>query len=130
MNITKMNLQHCFENEAMLQDLLEEGSLNGRYLQIEPIVNRDGIFKRGKDCWFEVRGRAFTYDITMFKYEFSLLDYPSLSAQQLNALQAIVKTKLASNQQKKLYDVICYHAKDFSRRLDVYKGYKECGMFK
>jgi hypothetical protein len=125
-----MNLQYCFEDEAMLQDLLEEGSRNGRYLQIEPIVNRDGIFKRGTECWFEVRGRAFTYDLAMFKYEFSLLDYPSLSAQQLNALQAIMKAKLASKQQKKLHDVICYHAKDFNRRLDVYKGYKKCGMFK
>lgn len=129
MNITRMNLQFYMEDEDMLEELVENGKHNGRYTQREPIVNRDGVFKRGKDCWFEVRGQAFTYDIEMFKYEFSLLNAPSLSTQQVNALKAIVKAKLATKQQKKMYEVICYHVNDLQSRLSMYKGHKRCGMF-
>jgi hypothetical protein len=113
------------EDEDMLEELVEDGKRNGRYIQIEPIVNRDGIFKRGTECWFEVRGEAFTYDIAMFKYKFSLLDAPTLSAQQMNALHAIVKAKLASKQQKKLYNTVCYNAEDLYRRLEMYKANKK-----
>lgn len=58
MNISRMNLQYYMEDEDILEELVEDGRFNGRYTQIEPILNRDGIFKRGNECWFEVRGQA------------------------------------------------------------------------
>lgn len=128
MNITRINLEFYMEDEDMLEELVEDGKRTGRYLQIEPIVNRDGIFKRGIECWFEIRGLAFTYDLAMFKYKFSLLDAPALSAQQMNALHAIVKAKLASKQQKKLYNTVCYNAEDLYRRLEIYKSNKKFGL--
>jgi hypothetical protein len=128
MNIARINLEFYMEDEDMLEELVEDGKHNGRYLQIEPIVNRDGIFKRGNECWFEIRGLAFTYDLAMFKYKFSLLDAPTLSSQQMNALHEIVKAKLASKQQKKLYNTVCYNAEDLYRRLEMYKANKKFGL--
>lgn len=129
MNVSRMNLEFYMEDADMLEELVEEGKHNGRYLQIEPIVNSNGIFKRGKDCWFEVAGKAFTYDLSMFNYKFSLLNAPSLSQQQFNALIAIVKVKLATKQQKKMYDIVCHQANDLESRLGIYKANKRFGMF-
>lgn len=129
MNITRMNLQFYMIDEDMLVDLIDYGRINGSYTQLEPILNRDGVFKRGKNCWFEVRGQAFTYDIELFKYELSLLNAPSLSIQQINALEAIVKAKLATKTQKNMYEVIAYRVNDLQHRLSIYKSNKRCGMF-
>lgn len=129
MNITRMNLQFYMIDEDMLDELVDYGRKNGSYTQLEPVLNRDGVFKRGKDCWFEVRGQAFTYDIELFKYELSLLNAPSLSMQQINALEAIVKAKLATKKQKNMYEVIAYRVNDLQSRLSIYKGNKCCGMF-
>lgn len=128
MNISRMNLQYYMEDEDMLEELVEDGRFNGRYTQIEPILNRDGIFKRGNECWFEVRGQAFMYDIEMFKYEFKILNNQSLSIQQVKALEAIVKVKMASKKQKEMYENICYQVNDLQSRLSIYKSIKQFGI--
>lgn len=128
MNISRMNLQYYMEDEDMLEELVENGGHNGRYTQIEPILNRDGIFKRGNECWFEVRGQAFMYDIEMFKYEFKILNNQSLSIQQVKALEAIVKVKMASKKQKEMYENICYQVNDLQSRLSIYKSIKQFGI--
>ena len=128
MNIKRMNIQFYMEDEDMLEDLVEDSQRNGRYLQIDPIVHRDGVFKRGKDCWFEIRGQAFTYDSKMFDFEFSLLNVPSLSTSQFQALKMVIDQKLASVEQKKLYQTLCYNLEDLSKRLEMYKSNKRFGI--
>lgn len=128
MNISRMNLHFYMEDEDMLEDLVQDGRFNGRYIQIEPILNRDGVFKRGKECWFEVRGQAFMYEIEMFKYEFKILNNQSLSIQQVKALEAIVKVKMASKKQKEMYENICYQVNDLQNRLSLYKSNKKFGI--
>lgn len=128
MNIKRMNIQFYMEDQYMLEDLVEDSQCNGRYLQIDPIVHRDGVFKRGKDCWFEIRGQAFTYDSEMFDFEFGLLNVPSLSTSQFQALKMVVEQKLASVEQKKLYQTLCYNLEDLSKRLEIYKSNKRFGI--
>lgn len=128
MNISRMNLHFYMEDEDMLEELVQDGRFNGRYIQIEPILNRDGVFKRGKECWFEVRGQAFMYEIEMFKYEFKILNNQSLSIQQVKALEAIVKVKMASKKQKEMYENICYQVNDLQNRLSLYKSNKKFGI--
>lgn len=123
-----MNLQFYMEDEDMLEELVQDGRFNGRYIQIEPILNRDGIFKRGTECWFEVRGQAFMYEIEMFKYEFRILNNQSFSIQQVKALEAIVKVKMATKKQKEMYENICYQVNDLQNRLSIYKSNKQFGI--
>lgn len=128
MNISRMNLQFYMEDEDMLEELVQDGRFNGRYIQIEPILNRDGIFKRGTECWFEVRGQAFMYEIETFKYEFRILNDQSFSIQQVKALEAIVKVKMATKKQKEMYENICYQVNDLQNRLSIYKSNKQFGI--
>lgn len=123
-----MNLQFYMEDEDMLEELVQDGRFNGRYIQIEPILNRDGIFKRGTECWFEVRGQAFMYEIETFKYEFRILNDQSFSIQQVKALEAIVKVKMATKKQKEMYENICYQVNDLQNRLSIYKSNKQFGI--
>ncbi len=124
MNIKRMNLQFYMEDEDIFMDLLSDSQESKRYLEIEPILNREGIYKRGKECWFEIRGKAYVYPVETFDFEFSLINTPSLSSQELNALKAIVSTKFATKKQHELYRTICYNIEHFHRRLENYKFMK------
>ena len=68
------------------------------------------------------------YDIEMFKYEFKILNNQSLSIQQVKALEAIVKVKMASKKQKEMYENICYQVNDLQSRLSIYKSIKQFGI--
>ena len=71
--------------------------------EIKPIFNRDGYYL-SKDglCWFETNGRAFLYEEEEFRFRLNLLNIPSLSLNQLDALKKVVKYKIASKEQIKL----------------------------
>ncbi len=125
MNIKRMNLQFYMEDEDIFMDLLSDSQESKRYLEIEPILNREGIYKRGKECWFEIRGKAYVYPVETFDFEFSLINTPSLSSQELNALKAIVSTKFSTKKQQELYRTICYNIEHFHRRLENYKFMKK-----
>lgn len=64
----------------------------------------------------------------MFKYEFKILNNQSLSIQQVKALEAIVKVKMASKKQKEMYENICYQVNDLQNRLSLYKSNKKFGI--
>jgi len=125
MNISRMNLQYYMEDDIFFEEYIEDiqrGVSSSR--EIEPIMNRDGIFKRGKDCWFEVRGQAFTYPLETFNFEFSLVNLPSLSLQQMTALKMVVDTKLATREQRELYRKLMYRVENLKNRLEIYKSQK------
>lgn len=128
MNISRMNLQYYMEDEFIFEGYLEDLPKDGRCLQIEPILHRDGIFKRGKECWFEVRGQAFTYPLETFNFEYSLLNLPSLGQQQMLALKMVVDTKMATKTQRELYYLLSYQKEGLANRLDMYKCEKRFNM--
>ena len=125
MNIKRMDLQFFMSDDFLLEDLIEEPSHSGFYREITPLLNRNGVFKRGPDCWFEVDGRAFTYDGAQFDYELSLLDAPSLSMRQVEALRLVVAHKLASSQQKKMYNMFLCKQENLALRLSIYSSNKK-----
>lgn len=128
MNISRMNLQYYMEDEFIFEGYLEDLPKDGHCLQIEPILHRDGIFKRGKECWFEVRGQAFTYPLETFNFEYSLLNLPSLSQQQMAALKMVVGTKMATKGQRELYYRLMYRVENLNNRLEIYKSQKRFDM--
>lgn len=123
-----MNTQFYMEDQDMLEELVEDSRHTGRCVQIEPILHRDGLFKWGKKCWFEVRGQAFTYEPEMFDLELSLLNIQCLDTTQMKALKMIVDTKLASKEQKAMYQAISYNFDSLSKRLESYKFNKLIGL--
>lgn len=125
MTIKRMELQYFMVDPDMLEDLIEDSLSSDPYLEIEPVVHRNGIFKQGKKCWFEVDGRAYTYRADMFDFELGLLNVPALAPSQIKALKMVIDNKLASKEQKKLYETICYNLEGLPRRLDIYKMQKK-----
>lgn len=125
MNISCLKLQYYMEDDILFEGYLEDieaGVSSCR--EIEPIMNRDGIFKRGQKCWFEVRGQAFTYPLETFNFEYSLVDLPSLSQQQMAALKMVVDTKMATKEQRALYHRLMYRIENLNSRLEIYKSQK------
>lgn len=84
-----------------------------RYKKIEPILHRDGWFKRGKECWFEAEGQAYSCPVDSFDYNFKCLVACELTKQETEALALIVKTKLATPLQRELHYFHVLHGNKF-----------------
>lgn len=54
-----------------------------------PVFNRDGLYLRGKDCWFELDGVAYPYCERSFREQLQDLDAPALLKEDYLALLAI-----------------------------------------
>lgn len=72
---------------------------------IEPVFNRDGYYydTKTKKCWFEVDGDAFEYDKSSFIFELKVQNHRYLTSNERNAINTLIKSKLASN---KLKDIL------------------------
>lgn len=54
-----------------------------------PVFNRDGLYLRGKDCWFELDGVAYPYCERSFREQLQDLDAPALLREDYLALVRI-----------------------------------------
>lgn len=69
---------------------------------MEPIFYRDGFYLErcngSRSCWFECNGKAWTYEVDMFKLPFENI----YSEREIDVLKEIVKTRFASKEQREL----------------------------
>lgn len=102
---------------------------DGKYVKIKPILNRDGWFKKGKECWFEAEGQAYTCPKETFDYQFKILSVRELSKQEIDALAVIFKTKFATLHQREMHCFHLLHGNKFnineSRRKKRFKDFKK-----
>lgn len=111
MTIKRLKLEHwMYPSKKWFADTVRDG----RYQKIEPKLNRDGWFKQGKECWFEVEGQAYTCPIESFDYTFKTLVACELTKQETDALAVIVKTKLATPLQRELNYFHVMHGNKFN----------------
>lgn len=126
MNIKRLELDGWMKSKLGFDDTIKYSSDN--YTQIEPIIGKDGIYLKGKECWFEVNGVAYTSSKSSFDYMFDILTVRELSKRQTDALEAIVKARLATKLQKKLYSFHVLHGNKFdvneARRKKRFKDMK------
>jgi hypothetical protein len=111
MNIKRLNLDGWMKSKRGFEDTIKYSSAH--YTEIEPIIGKDGIYLKGKECWFEVNGVAYTSSKSSFDYMFDILTVRELSKRQTDALEAIVKARLATKSQKKLYGFHVLHGNKF-----------------
>lgn len=76
------------------------------YPEITPVFNRDGIYLKGNECWAEIQGRAFKYDIKQFKFDLELLNADEHDEHARRALREICKVNLATKAQRRLLYMI------------------------
>lgn len=111
MNIKRLELDGWMKSKSGFDDTIKYSSAN--YTQIAPIIGKDGIYLRGNECWFEVNGVAYTASKSSFDYTFDILTVRELSKRETDALEAIVKARLATKAQKKLYGFHLLHGNKF-----------------
>lgn len=87
--------------------LLENCLTTHRYKFTNPELHREGIYKLGKKCWFEIDGYAYTYPVEDFNYQLNMLNAEELTVKQGKALEEIIKQKLSSKEQRKLFQFYC-----------------------
>lgn len=78
------------------------------YPETVPVFNRDGLYKCGNVSWFEVDGRAFTYNVDTFNHSLDTLHGEELTNEKFKALGAIVRVKLATRKQYAMYRSACH----------------------
>lgn len=111
MNIKRLELDGWMKSKRGFEDTIKYSSAN--YTQIDPVIGKDGIYLRGKECWFEVNGVAYTCSKSSFDYMLDILTVRELSKRETDALEAIVKAGLATKGQKKLYGFHVLHGNKF-----------------
>ena len=67
-----------------------------KYPEIRPVFYRNGIYLQDNHCWIEVLGRAFTYEVTSFKFSLALLESQRYNHRQISAIRQICEQRLAT----------------------------------
>lgn len=111
MNIKRLNLDGWMKSKHGFEDTIKYSTAH--YVQIVPVIGKDGIYLKGKDCWFEVNGVAYTSSKESFDYSFNILKVRELSKRQTEALKAIVDAKLATPEQKRMHGFHVMHGNKF-----------------
>lgn len=125
MNIKRLELDGWMTAKRSFDETIRLGG----YIEIEPKLNRNGFFLQGKECWFEVNGKAYTGKnlFPSFDYQFKTLQVRELNQFQTAALSAIVVAKLATPKQREMYGFHLRHGNKFdindARRKKRLKGY-------
>ena len=89
----------------------------------QPIFYKEGIFKSGKKCWFEVlknnKFLSFEYDLEMFKFLLECEFAKELNKEQQEGLKAIVKAKMSTRYQESMYNRLIHieEVKEFERNI-------------
>jgi hypothetical protein len=74
------------------------------YFPINPIIHRDGYYRLGNCCWFEVDSLAWACaSHHQFQYSLRMLNAQELRPEQQIALKAISVTNLATKHQRDLW---------------------------
>lgn len=103
MTIKVLPLDFWMKHPKLLEDCLS----TDRHLPCIPHFNRDGIYSNYGECWFEVNGKAYTYPVEDFNYQLNMLNAEELTVKQGEALEEIIKQKLATKEQRKLFQFYC-----------------------
>lgn len=111
MNIKCLSLQPWMIYESKLQ---RKNELLGAepYIEINTVFNRNGIYMKGENCWFEVNGKAYKYPIQTF-----ILEVNEMDNKKIEALKQICTVGLATKKQKEILNI----HKMFGKKLDVNK---------
>ena len=98
--LKRMELHKWMGVFRSLEDLKED------YEQIDPILEKNGVYLFSELCWLEVqygdKWHAFLYDREQFVYDFNLLKSQELNARQADALRICIKEKVATSDQVRM----------------------------
>jgi hypothetical protein len=120
MKIKRLNLDNWMTAKRSSINLLGQDP----YFEIEPTFCKDGIYKQGKKCWFEVSGKAYIYPVERFVYDFNIIDVNEYDNNAINALTQIVKLGLATKKQTSIVDIHNLHCKKLDKeKLRRYKRF-------
>lgn len=111
MNIKRLQLDKWMVSKKSNQNILGFEP----YLEITPTIGKNGLYKSGLNCWFEVDGKAYTYPINMFKYDFKIIEVNEYDNREIKALSEIVRLGLATKKQKEIVSLY----KLFGKKLNV-----------
>ncbi len=78
------------------------------YPETVPVFNRNGLYKCGNVSWFEVDGRAFTYNVGTFNHALDTAHGIELSKEKVKALAGIINVGLATPKQYSMYRSACH----------------------
>lgn len=111
MNIKRLQLDKWMISKKSNQDILGFEP----YFEISPIIGKNGIYKSGLNCWFEVDGKAYSYPVKRFNYDFKIIEINEYDNKDIKALSEIVKLGLATKKQKEIVSLY----KLFGKKLNV-----------
>lgn len=95
----------------------------GGAIKVPPVFFRDGLYKVGNICWFELKGRAFKYDVEDFNHTLLASNVKEISCDVMQKLSYILKnySRILTKQQIEL--VHAYHfncaAKDIDKNISL-----------
>lgn len=124
MNIKRLQLDKWMLSKKSKQDILGFEP----YIEISPTIGKNGLYKSGLNCWFEVDGKAYSYPVKRFDYDFKIIDVNEYDNKDIKALSEIVKLGLATKKQKEIVSLY----KLFGKKLNVedLRKYKRFIAFK
>jgi hypothetical protein len=78
--------------------------------EIEPEFKRDGLYLLGKDCWIEVKGKAYKYNSDSFKNHifFTSQLEKLIREEEYKILKKLKQFKLTSIEQEHMIDMYEY----------------------
>lgn len=71
--------------------------------KISPDFFRNGYYKYGKVCWFEIGNEAYLDNPKSFNFRLDLFNASEINSRKATALKAIITEKLATQKQINLF---------------------------
>lgn len=97
--------------------------------EIAPVYHRDNQYLVGDNWWFEIDGKAFTYDtkeqrnsaVKQFKYQLRVTDEAILNQRELEAITTIVRVSRNETLKREARTLLFHHRQAVSLR-EVRRG--------
>ena len=71
--------------------------------EIPALLDREGYYKLGDLCWFEVEGKAYLQDVADFDHDLSIFNIRLLRDCEYTAVNLLIKNKIADSALKELF---------------------------
>lgn len=117
MNIKVLPLPSRFLNISLLH-LVSEGAS-----EVPPVFFRDGLYKVGNICWFELKGKAFKYDVEDFNHTLLTTSVKEIGCDVMGRLEYILNNypRILTKQQIKLIHAYNFNstAKDINKNISL-----------
>ena len=98
MNLKVLQLEEWMK---MLHDDRHSVNYSKLYDEIAPIIGRDGLYRYGKESWFEVDGRAYVYSVKDFEYVLKMFNHRPLRDNEEKLLKEVLRSGILHGTSRK-----------------------------